>query len=48
MEILCNAIQSDDGIVLIDWAFAGIMPYSLDVARLTSHGSKNFFLFHFI
>jgi thiamine kinase-like enzyme len=43
----CNAIESDDGIVLIDWAFAGIMPYSLDVARLIAHGSEKFFPFPF-
>ncbi len=43
----CNAIQSHDSIVLIDWAFAGIMPYSLDVARLISHCSEKFFPFPF-
>lgn len=43
----CNAIQSHDSIVLIDWAFAGVMPYSLDVARLISHGSEKFFPFPF-
>lgn len=43
----CNAIQSHDNIVLIDWAFAGIMPYSLDVARLILHGSEKKFPFPF-
>lgn len=43
----CNAIESKKGIILIDWAFAGIMPYSLDVARLISHGSEKFFPFPF-
>lgn len=43
----CNAINSDDGIVLVDWAFAGIMPYSLDIARLIAHGSERFFPFAF-
>jgi len=43
----CNAIESNEGIVLIDWAFAGIMPYSLDIARLISHGSEKFFPFPF-
>lgn len=43
----CNAIESNNHIVLIDWAFAGIMPYSLDVARLISHGSEKFFPFPF-
>lgn len=43
----CNAIDSDNGIILIDWAFAGIMPYSLDVARLIVHGSEKSFPFPF-
>lgn len=43
----CNAIKSNYGIVLIDWAFAGIMPYSLDVARLITHGSEKLFPFPF-
>jgi len=32
---------------LIDWGFAGIMPYSLGVARLITHGSEDFFPFPF-
>lgn len=43
----CNAIKSNDGIILIDWAFAGIMPYSLDLARLISHGSEKYSPFPF-
>ncbi|WBW97696.1 phosphotransferase [Oceanirhabdus sp. W0125-5] len=43
----CNAIENDKGIILIDWAFAGIMPYSLDVARLIVHGSERFLPFPF-
>lgn len=43
----CNAIESENGIVLIDWGFSGIMPYSLDIARLISHGSEKFFPFPF-
>ncbi len=43
----CNAIKSNHSIVLIDWAFAGIMPYSLDAARLIAHGSEKFFPFPF-
>jgi hypothetical protein len=43
----CNAIKSDKGIILIDWAFAGTMPYSLDAARLIAHGSEKLFLFPF-
>lgn len=42
-----NAIDSEKGVVLIDWAFAGIMPYSLDLARLITHGSKKQFPFPF-
>jgi hypothetical protein len=36
----CNVIEKNKDIILIDWAFAGIMPYSLDIARLISHGSE--------
>lgn len=43
----CNAIDSKSGIILIDWAFGGIMPYSLDIARLISHGSESYFPFPF-
>ena len=43
----CNAIESNNGIILIDWAFAGIMPYSLDIARLIAHGSEKLFPFPF-
>lgn len=42
-----NAIKNDEGITLIDWGFAGIMPYSLDIARLITHGSEEFFPFPF-
>lgn len=42
-----NAIKGKEGVVLIDWAFAGIMPYSLDIARLISHGSEKSFPFPF-
>lgn len=42
-----NGIESKESIVLIDWAFAGVMPYSLDIARLISHGSEKFFPFPF-
>lgn len=43
----CNVIENNKDIILIDWAFAGIMPYSLDIARLISHGSEKFFPFPF-
>ncbi|MGG7142954.1 phosphotransferase [Clostridium nigeriense] len=43
----CNAIKNDSGIILIDWGFSGVMPYSLDIARLIAHGSEDFFPFPF-
>ena len=42
-----NAIENNNDIILIDWAFGGIMPYPIDIARLISHGSENFFPFPF-
>lgn len=36
-----NAIYQEGKVYLIDWAFAGIMPYSLDIARLIAHGTKD-------
>lgn len=42
-----NVIKSNESIIIIDWAFGGIMPYSLDIARLISHGSENLSLFPF-
>ncbi len=36
-----NAIRRGGEIYIIDWAFAGIMPYSLDIARLIAHGTKD-------
>lgn len=35
-----NGINSEDGVIIVDWAFGGIMPYSLDAARLITHGSE--------
>lgn len=35
-----NALFTGERVVLIDWAFGGEMPYSLDLARLISHGSE--------
>lgn len=34
-----NAINNESGIKIIDWGFGGIMPYSLDIARLVAHGA---------
>lgn len=36
-----NALFDGESVVLIDWAFGGEMPYSLDLARLIAHGSEN-------
>ncbi|MDE7264596.1 MAG: aminoglycoside phosphotransferase family protein [Anaeroplasmataceae bacterium] len=35
-----NAIFCEPYVYVIDWAFAGIMPYSLDIARLIAHGTE--------
>ncbi|WP_061994315.1 phosphotransferase [Clostridium sp. ATCC 25772] len=35
-----NAINSSNDVLIIDWGFGGIMPYSLDIARLISHGAE--------
>lgn len=42
-----NAIYRDGRAMLIDWAFAGIMPYSLDIARLIAHGTEDRITFPF-
>ena len=36
-----NAIFQGGKVFIIDWAFAGIMPYSLDIARLIAHGTPD-------
>lgn len=43
----CNVIENNKDIILIDWALGGIMPYSLDVARLIAHGSEKYSPFPF-
>lgn len=35
-----NAISHEGSVYVIDWAFAGIMPYSLDIARMIAHGTE--------
>ncbi|WP_425445852.1 phosphotransferase family protein [Dethiothermospora halolimnae] len=35
-----NAIKTEKEVVFIDWGFSGIMPYSIDPARLITHGSE--------
>lgn len=34
-----NGILREGGVVVIDWAFGGVMPYALDIARLIAHGT---------
>lgn len=42
-----NAIYTKERVILIDWAFGGIMPYSLDIARLIAHGTEDRRIFPF-
>ena len=41
-----NVIQTEQEVVFIDWGFSGIMPYSLDPARLITHGSETNNIFY--
>ena len=34
----CNCLFSQGRVILADWAFGGVMPYALDIARLIAHG----------
>lgn len=36
-----NGIFKNGKVIVIDWGFGGIMPYSLDIARLIAHGSED-------
>ena len=36
----CNGILRSGRVYMIDWAFGGLMPYALDIARLIAHGSE--------
>lgn len=36
----CNGILRNGRVYMIDWAFGGVLPYALDVARLIAHGSE--------
>lgn len=36
-----NAQYHDGKVYLVDWAFAGILPYPLDIARLIAHGTED-------
>ena len=36
----CNGILRNGRVYMIDWAFGGVLPYALDVARLIAYGSE--------
>lgn len=36
-----NVLVSDEGAALIDWEYAGILPYPTSLARLIAHGSED-------
>lgn len=42
-----NGIYKDGKVYLIDWAFGGIMPYTVDIARLIAHGTEDKVTFPF-
>ena len=42
-----NAIYKDKRVIVIDWAFGGIMPYSLDISRILVHGNEHRYPFPF-
>lgn len=35
-----NVLHSNDDIIIIDWGFGGMMPYSLDIARFIAHATE--------
>ncbi len=43
----CNAIYDGERVTIIDWAFGGIMPHTLDAARMIVHGTEKRFPFPF-
>lgn len=36
-----NGVFSQGRVILVDWAFGGVMPYALDIARLIAHGGDS-------
>ena len=42
-----NALYKEGKVILVDWAFGGIMPYSLDIARMIAHGTEGRYTFPF-
>lgn len=41
-----NMICNEEDVYIIDWAFGGFMPYSLEVARVISHGADSGFAYY--
>ena len=35
-----NVIYDGENVVMIDWGFGGMMPYSLDIARFLAHATE--------
>ena len=35
-----NVIYDGENVVVIDWGFGGMMPYSLDIARFLAHATE--------
>ncbi len=36
-----NGLYSNGKVIIIDWEYGGLLPYSLDVARIIAHGTEN-------
>lgn len=36
-----NAVCHNNKVVIMDWGFGGIMPYSLDIARFIAHATED-------
>ncbi len=36
-----NAVRHNNKVVIMDWGFGGIMPYSLDIARFIAHAIED-------
>ena len=36
-----NCVFSQGRVILVDWAFGGVMPYALDIARFIAHGGDS-------
>ena len=36
----CNGVYGQGRVTVVDWAFGGVMPYALDIARFIAHGGE--------